>query len=110
MYSIVYLCCGSLPWKDVIKEGGIEQYEATVHKKKTALANRLCKGLPLPFITFIQHIQSLGFDEKPQYNYIHSLITQCLACPSNGVMLDLVTILPSCYKCILTPLPHGQLM
>jgi serine/threonine protein kinase len=110
VYSIVYLCRGSLPWQDVMKEGGVEQYEAAVHKKKTASANRLCKGLPPPFVAFVQHIQSLDFDEKPQYNYLHSLLTQCSARPSDGVVSDLVTIPPSRYKCILTPSPHGQRM
>ena len=32
VYSIVYLCRGSLPWQDVIKEGRVEQYEATCYE------------------------------------------------------------------------------
>ncbi|KAF8262387.1 kinase-like domain-containing protein, partial [Lactarius quietus] len=69
VHCIVYLCCGHLPWQDIIKEGPVEQYEEAVVKKKTTLAKGLCRGLPLPFVTFTQHIQPLAFDEKPQYDY-----------------------------------------
>ena len=65
MYSIVYLFRGWLPWQD-IKAGSVEQYEEVILKKKTALTKVLCQGLLPPFFTFAQHIQSLGFDEKPQ--------------------------------------------
>ncbi|KAN0137523.1 hypothetical protein V8E53_004574 [Lactarius tabidus] len=61
--------------------------------KKTTLVKTLCQGLPLPFIAFTQHIQSLVFNEKPQYDYLHALLTQCLASDSNNIMSDLVTIL-----------------
>jgi casein kinase 1 len=109
VYSIIYLCHGSLPWQDIIKGDHIEQYEVTVLKKKTALAKRLCHGLPSPFVAFMQHIQSLGFDEKPKYDYLHALLMQCSAHDSNGVVLDLVTILPSLCK-IHIPSPRGQHM
>src|ERR1700677_602054 len=56
VYSIVYLCHGCLPWQGIIKGGPIEQYEVVVLKKKIALAEGLCQGLPLPFIAFTQYI------------------------------------------------------
>ncbi|KAF8270531.1 hypothetical protein EI94DRAFT_1698715, partial [Lactarius quietus] len=90
--NAVYLCCGCLPWQDIIKEGPVEQYEEAVVKMKTTLATGLCQGLPLPFITFTQHIRSLAFDEKPQYDYLHTLLTQCSACDSNNIISGIVTI------------------
>ncbi|KAF8260592.1 hypothetical protein EI94DRAFT_1706169 [Lactarius quietus] len=63
--TTVYLCHGRLPWQDIIKEGPVEQYEEAIVEMKTTLATGLCQGLPSPFITFTQHIQSLTFDEKP---------------------------------------------
>ena len=109
MYSIVYLFCGCLPWQDVI-EGPVEQYEAAVLEKKTASVKTLCQGLPLPFVAFTQHIQSLGFDEKPQYDYLHALLTQCSANDSNDVVSNLVTIPPSLRTLTVPSLPHGQRM
>ncbi|KAN0140783.1 Protein kinase-like domain containing protein [Lactarius tabidus] len=111
MYSIVYLCYGCLPWQDIIKEGPVEQYEAAVLDKKTTSVKTLCQGLPLPFVTFMQHIQSLGFNEKPQYDYLHTLLMQCSASDSNDVVSDLITIPPShCKLTVPTSLPSGQWM
>ena len=110
VYSIVYLFCGQLPWQD-IKEDSIEKYKEVVLKKKTTLAKALCQGLPPPFVTFIQHIQLLGFDEKPQYDYLCTLLIQCLIHDSNNVMSDLTTL--SCSPCkigVPTTLPCGQQM
>lgn len=98
VYSIVYLCRGRLPWQGIIKGRSIEQYGASVLEKKLASTKTLCQGLPAPFVAFTQHIQSLGFDEKPQYDYLHNLLTQCSAHGSNGVMSKPVTVSPSFSK------------
>ncbi|KAI9429774.1 kinase-like domain-containing protein [Lactarius indigo] len=74
VYSIVYLCRGCLPWQDIVKGYSIEKYGASILEMKIASSKTLCQGLPAPFVAFRQHIQSLGFDEKPQYDYLHSLL------------------------------------
>ncbi|KAH8978574.1 kinase-like domain-containing protein, partial [Lactarius hatsudake] len=98
VYCIVYLCHGCLPWQDIIKGHSVEQYGASILKKKIALINTLCQGLPAPFLTFTKHIQLLGFDEKPQYDYLHSLLTQCSAHRSNEDMSNPITASPSFSK------------
>ncbi|KAN0140086.1 hypothetical protein V8E53_001982 [Lactarius tabidus] len=104
---IVYLFCGRLPWQD-IKEG-VEQYEEAILKKKTTLDKVLCQGLPLPFVTFALHIQSLGFNEKPQYNYLCALLMQCLVHDPNDVVSEHTTLLHSpCKLSIPTTLPRDQ--
>jgi serine/threonine protein kinase len=109
VYSIVYLFCGRLPWQD-IKEG-VEQYEEAILKKKTTLDKVLCQGLPLPFVTFALHIQSLGFNEKPQYNYLCALLMQCLVHDPNDVVSEHTTLLHSpCKLSIPTTLPRDQQM
>jgi len=95
VYSIVYLCCGCLPWQDIIKRYSIDKYGASILEKKIASSKTLCQGLPAPFVTFTQHIQSLGFDEKLQYDYLHALLMQCSAHGSNDVVLNPATISPS---------------
>ncbi|KAI9443970.1 ser/thr kinase [Lactarius indigo] len=101
VYSIVYLCRGHLPWQDIVKGYSIEKYGASILEMKIASSKTLCQGLPAPFVTFRQHIQSLGFDEKPQYDYLHSLLMQCLAHGSDCVVSNTVTVSPSFGK--LTP-------
>jgi hypothetical protein len=70
VYTIVYLYRGCLPWQDLVGDSVLE--------KKIASAETLCLGLPAPFHTFAQYIRSLNFDQKPQYGYLHTLLTQCL--------------------------------
>ena len=90
-----------------------QQYEAVVLEKKTAVAETLCQGLPLPFVMFTQHIQLLSFDEKPQYNHLHTLLTQCLALDPNSIVSNPVTeaISPSLHKHSAgTPIPRSKQM
>ncbi len=32
----------------------------------------------VPFSKFVHYVCSLGFDEKPDYQYLHSVLLQCL--------------------------------
>ncbi|KAI9430287.1 ser/thr kinase [Lactarius indigo] len=86
---------------DIVKGYSIEKYGASILEMKIALSKTLCQGLPAPFVTFRQHIQSLGFDEKPQYDYLYSLLVQCLAHGSDCVVSNAITVSPSFSK--LTP-------
>ncbi|KAH9010128.1 kinase-like domain-containing protein [Lactarius hengduanensis] len=93
VYSIVYLCRGCLPWQNIVK-GSVEKYAASVLEKKIASSKTLCQGLPAPFVAFTQHIQSLGFNEKPQYDNLHTLLMQCMAHDPNGVVSNPITVSP----------------
>jgi hypothetical protein len=82
-YAIVYLVKGRLPWQGIAVHPG-QVHPGQVHHdkvlklKQATTAKTLCKGLPQPFIKFIQHIRSLSFEDKPDYRYLHSLLTQCI--------------------------------
>jgi len=41
------------------------------------MAEELCEGLPPPFLEFIVYIHSLGFDKKPDYQHLHTILLQC---------------------------------
>jgi hypothetical protein len=47
------------------------------------MAEELCKGLPAPFCKFVTYVCSLGFDQKPDYQYLHSILLQCLEVDTN---------------------------
>lgn len=51
--------------------------EAVLRKKISITAEELCNGLPAPFCEFVTHIRSLGFEEKPDYQRLHSILLQC---------------------------------
>jgi hypothetical protein len=78
VYVIVYLVKGQLPWQGIAVHPGQVHHDEVLKLKKATMAKTLCKGLLQPFIKFIQHIQSLGFEDKPDYRYLHSLLVQCI--------------------------------
>jgi serine/threonine protein kinase len=75
-YSIIYSARGDLPWATLSACG---DREAVLQKKKSVTAEELCEGLPTPFHKFVTYVRSLGFDAKPDYQYLHSIISQCSA-------------------------------
>jgi len=77
-YIIVYLVKGRLPWQGIAVHPSQVHYDEVLKFKQVTTAKTLCKGLPQPFIKFIQHIRSLGFEDKPDYRYLHSLLAQCI--------------------------------
>jgi casein kinase 1 len=70
-YTILFLARGDLPWS------GLSDREAVLQKKLSTTLGELCAGLPAPFRKFVDHIRSLGFEEKPDYQYLHSILLQC---------------------------------
>jgi len=77
-YVIVYLVKGWLPWQGITAHPSQVHHDKVLKLKQMTMAKTLCKGLPQPFINFIQHIRSLSFEEKPDYQYLHSLLAQCI--------------------------------
>jgi len=73
-YTIIYSALGDLPWtSDSVRS----KEKAVLRKKRSISAEELCEGLPSPFCKFVTHVRSLGFDEKPDYHYLHSILLQC---------------------------------
>jgi hypothetical protein len=77
-YVIVYLVKGRLPWQGIAVDLGQVRHDEVLKLKQVTTAKTLCRGLPQPFIKFFQHIRSLGFEDKPDYRYLHSLLAQCI--------------------------------
>jgi serine/threonine protein kinase len=70
-YTIIYSARGGLPW------GRIYDREAVLQKKSSITAEELCQDLPAPFFEFVTHVRSLGFDEKPDYQFLQSILSRC---------------------------------
>ena len=73
-YTIIFLVRGDLPWSSVTI---CRDREAVLQKKMLITAEELCEGLPPPFSKFIIHVRSLGFNEKPDYEHLHTILLQC---------------------------------
>lgn len=71
-YMLVEFVLGQLPWrkmKDKEQVGNLkEKYDPT----------QFLKHLPSEFRLFLDHIQSLDYYDKPDYNMLQSLLQQCM--------------------------------
>ena len=61
MYVIVYLVKGSLPWQCIIVQLGQIYQDKVLRVKQAITVKALCKGLPQPFVEFVEHIWCLSF-------------------------------------------------
>src|SRR6266576_2022215 len=77
MYIIIYLAKGSLPWQGIVVQLGQIHQNEVLRVKQATIVKALCKGLPQPFIEFVKHIRCLGFQDKPNYKFLHSILEKC---------------------------------
>jgi casein kinase 1 len=77
VYVIVYLAKGRLPWQGIIVQPGQIHEDEVLRVKQATMVKALCKGLPQPFIDFVEHIWHLGFRDKPDYKRLLSILEQC---------------------------------
>ena len=77
VYAIVYLAKGSLPWQGIIVQPGQIHQDKVLRVKRATTVKALCKGLPQPFVEFVEHIRSLGFRDKPDYNFLRPTLGKC---------------------------------
>jgi serine/threonine protein kinase len=73
-YTIIFLVHSNLPWTSTFT---CSDQEAILNMKLSIMIEELCKGLPTPFCNFIDHIHSLGFNEKPGYWHLYLILLQC---------------------------------
>jgi serine/threonine protein kinase len=73
-YTIIYLARGNLPWTNCSAQS---DPKAVLQKKLSSRVEELCEGLPAPFSKFINYVRSLGFNKKPDYQYLHSILSEC---------------------------------
>lgn len=76
-YMLLYLINGRLPWHDV--KGTLSQKMKTMcqSKVKTSIKD-LCNGLPEEFCLYFEHVLSLRFPEKPNYNQLLELFEKIM--------------------------------
>ncbi|KAF8483100.1 kinase-like domain-containing protein, partial [Russula emetica] len=70
-YTIIYSALGELPWTS--NSAGNDE-EVVLRKKTSITVEELCEGLPAPFCKFVTYVRSLGFDKKPDYQFLHSIL------------------------------------
>lgn len=68
-YVLINISCGSLIWKTY-------SCENEIMKRKILLTSDIkIPGIPDVFITYLKYVKKLGFEEKPDYEFIRDLFT-----------------------------------
>lgn len=77
-YMLIYFHKGHLPWQGLGHKGisSEKKYQLIYECKQNTTTEQLCQGLPKEFKLYMEHVKSLGFDEKPNYNYLYNLFAQ----------------------------------
>lgn len=72
-YVLIYFCRGSLPWQGLKAATKRQKYDRIMEKKMTTSNEALTKGLPKEFLTYMNYIKNLRFDDKPDYPYLRKI-------------------------------------
>jgi hypothetical protein len=67
---MIYFYRGSLPWQGLKAPTEDERNELVKEKKINTPIEDLCHGLPKAFTSYFKYIQTLGFDDQPDYSYL----------------------------------------
>lgn len=77
-YILIYFARGSLPWQG-IRGPELGKNEQAARVKGNVKPEHLCQGLPKVFSLLLKYATNLGFEERPDYNYVHTIIRQRLS-------------------------------
>jgi len=77
-YMLIYFLKGKLPWQGLCQKelARDEKYRLIYECKNNTTTEQLCQGLPTEFKVYMDYVKSLGFAERPNYNYLYNLFTQ----------------------------------
>ena len=73
-YMMVYFMKGNLPWQGMVNSNPKKRYDRIKKLKLDLKLTDLCAGLPKETIKFIQYARDMKFEDKPNYNYLRSLL------------------------------------
>lgn len=76
VYLLVYLAKGKRPWQHTSSDD--KELEKLTTKKLKISAELLCENLPKQFIIFFQYCKSIKFEERPDYNFLKTLLNEVL--------------------------------
>ena len=75
-YVLLYFLRGSLPWMGLKAYAKKQKYERILEKKQQTTTEMLCKGFPMEFQSYFEHIKSLKFEDRPDYDYLKRLFRE----------------------------------
>ncbi|KAK2952490.1 putative Casein kinase I [Blattamonas nauphoetae] len=76
-YVLIEFLTGSLPWSRLPKIVGQGKKDAIRDAKINISVEELCKDVPKEIADFLKYTRKLAFEEQPDYQYLHSLLSSC---------------------------------
>ena len=77
---------GNLPWQGVKIADKKQKYEMIRKKKSEMTLEELCSEIPSEFVTYMQHVRALAFEERPDYDSLRQIFKDLFY--SNGFEYD----------------------
>lgn len=75
-YMMIYFVKGKLPWQGIPAENKHDKYSMIGKMKQECKITDLCSGIPQVFTDYLTYVRSLEFKEKPNYKYLHDLLSK----------------------------------
>lgn len=75
-YLLVYFFKGKLPWQGVKHKDKKERYRLIHRRKEEVSTEELCSSMPREFVTYLNYVKNLDFDEKPHYTALKNMFTK----------------------------------
>lgn len=77
-HVFLYFLRGSLPWQGLKAATNKQKYERIADKKQSTQIKELCEGFPSQFETYMKYVRNLGFEQRPDYDYLRDLMSEAL--------------------------------
>lgn len=84
-YMLVYFLKGRLPWQGLKRNKKVPHVDQIGEKKMCTSIKELCGDLPDCFANYIVYCRNLGFDDRPDYEYLRKLFYDF--CKSNDIVM-----------------------
>ena len=86
-FMLIFLNKLKLPWKDNNYINNKKDYLMIIEAKKPSNCEKLCQDLPNEITSYMKYVNSLRFEQDPDYDYLRSLFKDLL----NNLNCNLVT-------------------
>jgi hypothetical protein len=74
VYVIIYMLKKTLPWQGMNSIGKYSKTQITYEQKKTTDNYVICHGLSTKIVDMLEYVYTLGYYDKPDYDYLAFLI------------------------------------
>ena len=74
IYSLIYMICGTLPWKNIKLKNKKERHQIIMHMKEELCHNaktlKDSDSVPIEILKMLAYVTHLKFNEEPNYIFL----------------------------------------